>query len=118
MSKNPNLGNFGENLVSEHLSKQGFQITSRNVVTLYGEIDIIAQKGGEIYFIEVKSRSGNSFGEPIEAITKNKLDHIKKSALFYLEKNKFSGSFHFLVASVYKKDDRFLVNSVDEIEEF
>lgn len=51
------FGAAGENLVSEYLQKDGFKIVARNYTKRYGEIDIIAQKGEVLAFIEVKTRS-------------------------------------------------------------
>ena len=54
----------------------------------YGEIDIIALDKNTLCFIEVKTRSSNAFGAPLEAITRTKLDKIRKSALSYLQNSK------------------------------
>ena len=61
------LGNFGENYVSNYLKNLGFNIIDRNYHTKYGEIDIIASKDGKIHFVEVKTRKSLLFGTPEEA---------------------------------------------------
>jgi len=51
------IGQIGENIASRFLMKQGFEILDRNYWKKWGEIDIVAQKGGFIHFIEVKTVS-------------------------------------------------------------
>ena len=63
-------------------------ILQRNYRTRYGELDIICQKNGVIVFVEVKTRRSQLFGSPEEAITSQKIMHIKKVALLYLGENK------------------------------
>ena len=52
------------------------------------EIDIIALKDDIIHFVEVKTRTKNTFGEPVEAITPKKLSSIYQCAVFYMQNNK------------------------------
>jgi len=49
-----------------------------------GEIDLIARDGECLVFIEVKARESFSYGFPEEAITRNKQNRIRKTALYYL----------------------------------
>lgn len=49
------------------------------------EIDIVAENGGTIYFIEVKARNSNRFGWPEEAVDNKKQEHIQLAAAAYLE---------------------------------
>ncbi len=51
------LGDIGENAVSEYLKNKGFSILERNYSRKWGELDIVAKKGGKIHFVEVKSIS-------------------------------------------------------------
>ncbi len=53
-----------------------------------GEIDIVAEHKGYLVFVEVKKRNTPYFGDPLDAIDKRKKDHIVKSALYYMKKNK------------------------------
>jgi len=70
-------GRLGENLAIRFLNLHGFKICDRNFRSRYGEIDIIAQKNESIYFVEVKYRQDQSFGQAIESI-----HHIKQRKLF------------------------------------
>ena len=51
------IGEIGENVAVKFLVKRGFSILDRNYTKKWGEIDVVAEKSGRIYFIEVKSVS-------------------------------------------------------------
>ncbi len=85
MSRTPQrTGRLGEDLAARHLAAQGYRILARNVRTPHGEIDLIAQQGEEIVFVEVKTRTTTAFGWPEEAVTRRKLDHLAAAALHWL----------------------------------
>lgn len=81
---NISLGQQGEELACQHLSRQGYRVIVRNYRTKLGEIDIIAEEKGTLAFIEVKTRCGHSCGHPFEAVTSAKCRQISKAALQYL----------------------------------
>lgn len=85
MSNKQSLGALGEKLAREHLSKRGYQILSSNYRSPFGEIDIIAQDGQTLAFIEVKTRSSRQFGLPQEAINKKKLERMSRCVEVYLK---------------------------------
>lgn len=82
-------GNRGEEFAVSFLLHQGFQIIDRNFRIRGGEIDIIAieidQQTREktLVFIEVKTRSSNEFGTPLEAIGYYKVRTLIKATQFY-----------------------------------
>ena len=79
-----NVGEIGEQLAADMLSNSGYRIVKRNFLIRDGEIDIIAIKNGVMHFIEVKTRTGDEFGYPADAVTTNKKKRIKKAANAYL----------------------------------
>lgn len=86
---NRDFGNIGEDIACEYLKKNGYKILERNVhFSKLCEIDIIAQFKKKIIFVEVKTRRTNSFGSPLEAITKRKYENIKTGVLSYLKEHK------------------------------
>ena len=80
---------LGEDLASEYIKNHGYKILERNFRKGYGEIDIIAIEGQILCFIEVKTRTSNQFGSPLEAINYWKLKTLTKTAQYYkmLHKN-------------------------------
>ena len=90
---NVTLGKEGEDLAGDYLTANGFRILEERFRTRFGEIDIIASKQGEFFFVEVKTRSDRRRGKPIEQFPFYRVERLKKMALFYaarkrlLEKN-------------------------------
>lgn len=96
------LGRKGERLAEGHVKKQGMKILKRNYRTPFGEADLIAEDKGEIVFIEVKTRTSNSYGAPKEAVGKTKQERYRKIALFYGLKSKTEPNARFDVAEVFE----------------
>jgi len=69
---NKRLGTWGEDYACEFLQSKGYRIIERNFHIRGGEIDIVAQDGDNMVIVEVKTRSGDNFGTPLDAVTKNK----------------------------------------------
>lgn len=89
MAQKIELGKAGEELISEYLIKKGYSIIERNWRIKSGEIDLIAYApNGVIVFIEVKTRSSESFGHPLEAINSAKQGRLVRLALAWLLANK------------------------------
>jgi len=79
------LGTRGEEFTAQYLKIRGFTILDRNWRIKEGEIDIVAlSPEKEIVFIEVKTRSSIDFGDPLEAISPEKLHRLQRLALAWL----------------------------------
>ncbi len=81
------LGKIGEEIGAKYLKAKGYKILARNFYTRQGEIDLICQKDRVIHFIEVKTRTSQSFGWPEEAVDEKKIEKISESAQKYLQQN-------------------------------
>lgn len=81
------LGRRGERLAVRHLKKCGYTILRRNFRSPLGEIDVIAQEGHKVCFIEVKSRREHDLGRGKEAVGPGKQAKIVRAALGYLMKH-------------------------------
>jgi len=82
------LGNFGEQLACEFLQGQGYEILARNWRANRVELDIVAWVDSTLVFCEVKTRRSTRHGLPIEAVTAQKLMHLKIAALSWLSQNR------------------------------
>ncbi len=78
------LGAHGEQIAERHLSAAGFFILERNWRCSAGEIDIVARDGDVLVVCEVKTRSGATFGSPLEAVTPAKARRLRRLALMRL----------------------------------
>lgn len=84
------LGSEKENMAAEFLEKQGYRILEKNFRCRQGEIDIIANEGRYLVFVEVKYRADSRSGEPEEAVDAGKQYTIRRVALYYLYRNQLS----------------------------
>ena len=81
------LGREGENRVAEYLRRKGYIIVKRNWrCGRYGEIDIIAEKGNIMTFVEVKTRTEGSIVSGIEAVDKGKLARTVNAAQIFMKR--------------------------------
>ena len=79
------LGKRGENLACQFLRKNGYKILYRNFRgRTGGEIDVVCRDGDALVFIEVKTRTGEDFGRPFEAIDRNQRKRISRGGLAWL----------------------------------
>jgi len=77
------IGAAGETLAAEHLKREGYIILERNFRNRWAEVDIIAFKDATIHFFEVKTRNGDAFGEPEEAVDGRKIRRIFDISRYY-----------------------------------
>ena len=78
------LGRRGEDAAEHHLAARGYRILERRYRTRAGEIDLIAEDGATLVFIEVKTRSSLACGRPSEAVGSRKRARIAAAASLYL----------------------------------
>lgn len=80
-------GILGEEYAVSYLKTRGYTILERNFRTRNGEIDIIAidctEKPSVLSFVEVKTRTSDEFGAPLEAIGYYKLSALRRTAQLY-----------------------------------
>jgi putative endonuclease len=77
-------GKRGEALAAAHLVEAGYRIVECNYRCLFGEIDIVAEEGETIVFVEVKSRRSGTYGDPQLAVGHDKQKKISRIAMQYL----------------------------------
>lgn len=79
-------GASAEERAASHLARNGLAILARNFRTRLGEIDVIAQEGDVVVFVEVRMRASRSFGGALESITLQKQRRIRAAASQFLQK--------------------------------
>lgn len=87
MENKRKLGSNYEQKAMEYLREKGYIILECNFRTRGGEIDIVAKQREYICFVEVKFRTTNTYGNPLEAVDYRKQKQIRKVALTYLTKH-------------------------------
>jgi putative endonuclease len=78
------LGNYGENLALEAYEKAGYKLIAQQYRCSLGEIDLIVQKENVLIFVEVRTKTNQSFGTAEESITEKKKRTIRKVSQFFL----------------------------------
>lgn len=86
MSRQHETGNLGEEAVCRYLAGQGWEILARNFRISGGEIDIIARKGEDIAFVEVKTRMPGAMESGFDAVGKAKQRRIIRAGYRFCEK--------------------------------
>jgi putative endonuclease len=78
------LGQRGEDLAAAYLEQQGLVVLSRNWRCRDGELDVVATDGNRIVVCEVKTRTGEGYGCPAEAVTAAKASRIRRLTMGWL----------------------------------
>jgi putative endonuclease len=100
------LGARGEALVVSRYLAEGYEVLDRNWRCRQGELDLVVLRDRILVFCEVKTRSSDRFGSPIEAITREKRQRIRVLAGRWLDEHKrVVREVRFDVASVLVRAD-------------
>jgi len=94
------LGRLGENLAADHLERRGYVIRQRNYRCPVGEMDIVAEDGDCLVFVEVRTRRGREYGTPEESITAAKQAKLVEVAQTYLQEHDWPGDWRIDVVAV------------------
>lgn len=116
------LGKIGEQLAIKFLNIKKFKIIKTNYMSPLGEIDIIAENNSILYFIEVKTRSSDNFGTPLDAVDYKKQQRLSRIATYYMMINReYTDSRFGVIGIMYNSDKRkykleFIDNAFDQID--
>jgi putative endonuclease len=81
------LGAYGERVAAAHLVDAGMAIVERNWRCDIGEIDILARDGDTLVVCEVKTRRGTEYGTPLEKVTRDKSERLRRLAARWMALN-------------------------------
>ena len=76
-------GAQGEAIARRYLRRQGYRIIESNWSSIFGELDIIAERAGALTFVEVKTRRAASTEAALEGITAAKRERMLKAVYQY-----------------------------------
>lgn len=79
------LGIDGEDLAAAWYVAQGYEVVARNWRCRDGELDLIVRAGRTFVFCEVKTRTSDAFGAPVEAVNSDKQQRLRRLAARWLE---------------------------------
>lgn len=112
------LGQRGEDAAAELLSRKGYTVVERNVRLGRLELDLVcqapAQAGGELVFVEVKTRGGGSLGSPADGLTPQKCERLLRAARQYLsERDLWSSPCRFDLIAVTEHEGEIVAEHVE-----
>lgn len=82
------LGREGERIAETYLRKKGYRVVERNYRCPVGELDLVVLDRRVIVFVEVKTRTDERFGAPLESVDRRKQRKMIKAALFFLSRHR------------------------------
>jgi putative endonuclease len=107
------LGTRGEDAVARWYEARGYSVLDRNWRVREGELDLVLRHGRTLVFCEVKTRRGDAFGSPFDAVTTSKQRRLRTLALRWLTEHEVRGvALRFDVAAVRAAPDSRLLIEV------
>jgi len=95
------IGDWGEGVAMEFLRKQGYEILAQGYRSRYGEIDLIVRNATYLAFVEVKTRKSAYFAEAREAVSRSKIQKLRRTAEMYLVEHETTLQPRFDVIEIY-----------------
>ena len=100
MAAHNELGKWGEDLAADYLQRKGYTIIERDWKSGKRDLDIIAQDGNVIVFLEVKTRHNRLFGDPEESVDYHKLQNLQQAISHYVKFKHIRQEIRFDIISV------------------
>jgi len=115
MARHLELGRRGETLAKEFLEKLGYEILEENWTHGKCEVDLIAYKDRRIIFIEVKTRTSNSFGEPEDFVDMRKQKLLLEAADEYIYLMNHQGEVRFdIIAVLFTSTTNYKIKHIED----
>lgn len=113
MAEHNDLGKEGEARASQYIVGKGYAIMERNWRFGNDEIDIIAQQGDELVFIEVKTRNSGFYGSPASFVNKAKQGFMIRAANAYVEKKDIDMEVRFDIIGIVLNKEHFSLEHIE-----
>jgi putative endonuclease len=99
------LGRAGEKAAAELLRKRGYEVVGAGFLARRGELDLVCRRGKELVVVEVKTRSDDTFGTPLEAVGSRKRRALMAAAAEYRALAGWRGPIRYAVVGLTLKPD-------------
>ncbi|HET6312038.1 MAG TPA: YraN family protein [Candidatus Nitrosotalea sp.] len=99
------LGRAGEKAAAELLRKHGYEVVGAGFQARRGELDLVCRRGKELVVVEVKTRTDDSFGTPLEAVGSRKRRALVSAAAEYRALAGWRGPIRYAVVGLTVKPD-------------
>ena len=97
------FGKLGEEKAAAFLTGKGYKVLARNYRYKKSEIDLICQKDGLLVFVEVKTRSSRSFGNPETFVGESQQQAIMRAAEAYMDESHWGGDLRFDIIAILSR---------------
>lgn len=114
MAKHNILGREGEDIAAKYLEQKGYAVLDRDWHCGHKDLDLVVTKDNTIVFVEVKTRTGNEWGDPQDFITDRKIRRIVNSADAYLRFNQIDMDVRFDVISIVAEGGEYKVEHIEQ----
>jgi putative endonuclease len=115
MARHNDTGKAGEEEAGIFLERHGYAIEQRNWRCGRAEIDLIARKGDQLVFVEVKTRSNLSYGRPELFVDSRKAARIAAAAGAYMQQVAYEWIFRFdVIAVIYRGRGMFSIRHFED----
>lgn len=116
MAKHNELGRLGEQFAIQYLQRNNYSIIEVDWMYEHKDIDIVAfdNDTNELVIVEVKTRTSEIFGDPLEAITKQKMQNLIRCANIFIRQHNYNGNCRFDVISLVGASVPFKLQHVKE----
>lgn len=94
------LGRAGEKAAADLLRARGYTIVGAGFLARRGELDLVCRRGRELVVVEVKTRTGDGFGSPLEAVGPRKRRALQAAAAEYRALAEWRGPIRYAVVGV------------------
>ena len=99
------LGRAGERAAAELLRSRGFEVVGAGFRARRGELDLVCVRGRNLYVVEVKTRTSDAFGAPIEAVGSRKRQALISAAAEYRALTEWRGPIRYVVVALTLRPD-------------
>src|ERR1700730_12925651 len=105
LSARVELGRSGEKAAADLLSRRGYEVVGAGFRARRGELDLICRRGAELVVVEVKTRTNDSFGPPLEAVGPRKRKALVAAAAEYRALAHWRGNIRYAVVGLTVRPD-------------
>jgi len=100
MAKHLELGSAGESLACRELSRLGYRVRGTNVRMRMGELDIVAEEGGEMVVVEVRTRTLGRMLPPEATVGPSKIRKLIRTGTAYMASTGWEGPWRIDIAAI------------------
>jgi putative endonuclease len=99
------LGKAGEKAAAQLLQTLGYEVVGTGFLARRGELDLVCRRGKELVVVEVKTRSSDAFGTPVEAVGSRKRRALMSAAAEYRALAGWRGAIRYAVVGLILQPD-------------